>query len=51
MKVTRVAYSRDLNPGKLAALTGQARRLGRVRAEVWQRYGSVTCAEPQPPTR
>ena len=26
MKVTRVAYSRDLNPGKLAALTEQARR-------------------------
>ena len=44
MKVTRVAYSRDLNRGKFAALTGQARRLGRVRAEVWQRYGSVTGA-------
>ncbi len=44
MKVTWVAYSRDLNPGKLAALTEQARRLGRVRAEVWQRYGSVAGA-------
>ena len=39
MKVTRVAYSRGLNRGKLAALSEQARRLGRVRAEVWQRYG------------
>jgi hypothetical protein len=44
VKVTRVAYSRDLNRGKFAALTDQARRLGRVRAEVWQRYGSVTGA-------
>ena len=42
--VTRVAYSRDLNRGKFAALTEQAGRLGRVRAEVWQRYGSVTGA-------
>ena len=39
--VTRVAYSRDLNAGKLAALTEQAARLSRVRSEVWQRYGSV----------
>ena len=44
MKVTRVAYSRDLNRGKLAALTEQARRLGRVRAQVWQRYGSAAGA-------
>jgi transposase len=44
VKVTRVAYSRDLNPRKLAALTEQAERLGRVRAEVWQRYGSVAGA-------
>jgi hypothetical protein len=44
VKVTRVAYSRDLNRGKLAALTEQARRLGRVRAQVWQRYGSVAGA-------
>jgi IS605 OrfB family transposase len=44
VKVTRVAYSRDLNPGKLAALAEQAGRLGRVRAEAWQRYGSVAGA-------
>ncbi|GIH18388.1 RNA-guided endonuclease TnpB family protein [Rugosimonospora africana] len=41
MKVTRIAYSRQLNPGKYAALAEQAARLGRVRSEVWQRYGSV----------
>ncbi|MGR6317335.1 transposase [Micromonospora soli] len=42
MKVTRIAYSAGLNPGKYAALREQARRLGRVRSEVWQRYGSVS---------
>ena len=41
-KVTRVAYSTRLNPGKYAALLEQARRLGRVRSEVWQRYGSIS---------
>jgi hypothetical protein len=41
VKVTRVAYSKDLNPGKLGQLAEQARRLGRVRSLVWQRYGSV----------
>ncbi len=44
MKVTRVAYSYRLNAGKYAALSEQARRLGRVRSEVWQRYGSVAGA-------
>jgi len=44
VKVTRIAYSRRLNAGKLAALTEQARRLGRVRSDVWQRYGSVAGA-------
>ncbi|WP_406041693.1 transposase [Micromonospora sp. NBC_00898] len=41
MKATRTAYSTSLNAGKHAALVEQARRLGRVRSEVWQRYGSV----------
>ncbi|PWU57601.1 hypothetical protein DLJ47_02095 [Micromonospora sp. S4605] len=41
MKVTRIACSTRLNPGKYAALLEQARRLGRVRSEVWQRYGSI----------
>lgn len=44
VKVTRIAYSHRLNPGKYAALSEQAKRLGRVRSEVWQRYGSVAGA-------
>ncbi len=44
MKVTRVAFSKDLNRGKYAQLAEQAHRLGRVRCEVWQRYGSVNGA-------
>ena len=32
MKVTRIAYSRDLNEGKYGQLVEQARRLGRVRS-------------------
>ena len=43
--VTRVAYSRDLNPGKYTQLAQQAGRLGRVRSAVWQRYGSVGGAQ------
>jgi transposase len=42
VKVTRIAYSTGLNAGKYAALAEQARRLGRVRSEVWQRYGSIS---------
>ncbi|WP_406043680.1 transposase [Micromonospora sp. NBC_00898] len=41
MKVTRIAYFTGLNAGKYAALVEQARRLGRIRSEVWQRYGSI----------
>ena len=41
MKVTRIAYSARLNRGKYIAVLEQARRLGRVRSEVWQRFGSV----------
>ena len=44
MKVTRIAYSHRLNAGKYAALVEQARRLGRVRSMVWQRYGSIAGA-------
>jgi IS605 OrfB family transposase len=44
VKVTRIAYSRQLNAGKYAALARQAEHLGRVRAEVWRRYGSVAGA-------
>ena len=42
MKVTRIAYSGDLNAGKYGELVEQARRLGRVRSLVWDRYGSIT---------
>ncbi|MFE9690945.1 RNA-guided endonuclease TnpB family protein [Micromonospora sp. NPDC005806] len=41
MKVTQIAYSLRLNPGKYGALVEQARRLGRVRSEVWQSFGSI----------
>ncbi|MFI0467991.1 zinc ribbon domain-containing protein [Saccharopolyspora sp. 5N102] len=44
VKVTRIAYSQDLNSGKYVQLVEQARRLGRVRGEVWLRYGSVNGA-------
>ncbi|MER5933860.1 transposase [Streptomyces sp. NPDC002054] len=41
MKVTRIAYSKNLNAGKYAQLAEQARRLGAVRSLVWRLYGSV----------
>lgn len=41
MKVTRIAYSKDLNAGKYAQLTEQAQRLGAVRTLVRRQYGSV----------
>jgi transposase len=44
VKTTRIAYSARLNAGKYAALAEQAARLGRVRSEVWQRYGSIAGA-------
>ena len=45
MKVTRIANSENLNPGKLSALEEQTRRLGAIRSEVWQRYGSIQSVE------
>ena len=41
MKVTRIAHSHRLNLGKRRALAEQARRLGAIRSEVWQRFGSL----------
>lgn len=41
MKVTRILHAKRPNPGKLAALREQAKRLGQVRSEVWQRFGSL----------
>ncbi|MDO9168780.1 MAG: transposase [Methylobacter sp.] len=39
--ITQIAFSDNLNPGKFAALTEQAERLGVIRSEVWQRFGSI----------
>ncbi|WP_020115828.1 zinc ribbon domain-containing protein [Streptomyces canus] len=41
MKVTRIAYSKNLNTCKYDQLAEQAERLGRVRSLVWRRYGSL----------
>ena len=41
MKVTRILRAKGPNKGKVAALREQARRLGPVRTEVWQRFGSI----------
>ncbi|MBK1650316.1 RNA-guided endonuclease TnpB family protein [Rhabdochromatium marinum] len=40
MNVTRILRANRPNKGKVAALREQARRLGQVRSEVWQRFGS-----------
>jgi len=42
MKVTRIAYSANINQGKFEQLSEQARLLGVVRSEVWQRFGSIS---------
>ena len=42
MKATRILNSKNLNQGKLKALQDQADLLGKVRSEVWQRYGSIS---------
>ena len=42
MNVTRILHAKRLNAGKLAALREQARRLGVIRCEVWQRFGSIS---------
>lgn len=39
--ITKIVYSDKLNRGKYEALLEQARRLGDIRSEVWQRYGSI----------
>ena len=38
---TQIAFSHHLHQGKYAALQEQARRLGIIRSEVWQRFGSI----------
>ena len=39
--VTRIAYSRNLNMGKLAELREIASRLGKLRQKIWHHYGSI----------
>lgn len=41
-KVTRIAYSKNLNQGKYDSLSEIAHRLGQLRTEVWHRYGSIS---------
>jgi IS605 OrfB family transposase len=41
VKVTRILYSKDINRGKFKALTAQAQELGKIRSEIWQRYGAI----------
>jgi len=40
-KVTRIAHSKHLNQGKYDQLADIAARLGKVRADLWQRYGAL----------
>ena len=44
MKGTRIFISNALNKGKYLALLAQAKLLGVVRSEVWQRFGSINGA-------
>lgn len=39
--ITQIAFSDNLNKGKFASLVEQAERLGAIRTEVWQRFGSI----------
>jgi hypothetical protein len=41
VKVARIACSGGVKAGKYGELVEQARRLGRVRLLVWERYGSI----------
>ena len=41
-KVTRIAYSNDLNQAKFDTLTEIAKRCGSIRTEIWRNYGSVS---------
>ena len=42
MKATRILYSKKLNQGKYFALLQQAKLLGKLRSEVWQRFSSIS---------
>jgi len=41
MKATRIITSKNLHRGKYEQLEKQAKRLGKVRSEVWHCYGSI----------
>lgn len=41
IKGSRILHSVNLNASKLVELTEQARLLGRVRSDVWRRFGSI----------
>jgi len=41
-KVTRIAYSDDLNQAKYEALNEIAKLCGSIRTEVWRNYGSIS---------
>ncbi|HUW90042.1 MAG TPA: transposase [Candidatus Nanopelagicaceae bacterium] len=41
MKATRIFYSSNLNQGKYEALKMQAKLLGDLRSEIWQKFGSI----------
>jgi IS605 OrfB family transposase len=38
---TQIAFSHQINQGKYTALQEQAHRLGSIRSDVWQRFGSI----------
>lgn len=40
-KVTRIAHSKQLNQGKYDQLADIAARLGKIRADLWGRYGAL----------
>ena len=42
MKVTRILYSKNLNQVKYNALEKQAKLLGCLRTEIWQKFGSIS---------
>lgn len=42
MKVTRILYSKNLNRAKYNALEEQAKLLGGLRTDIWQRFGSIS---------
>jgi len=40
-KVTRIAFSKNLNQGKFEQLLELADRLGSIRSDIWRRFGSL----------